>query len=254
MSAGLKFDPEWRITLFTLLLVPVMVSLGFWQLQRADDKAELAIAFEQKQLRSPALLGATLQEQEPDALAYLPVRLLGRFREHQYFLLDNRIQGGRYGNEVLGVFELADGGLALVNRGWIAADASRMSLPRVPAVLGELDITGHIYVAPGEPYLLADHPLDSGWPKRIQAVEMNKLAAPLPAGHTLFPYPVRIDAGQSGALGVNWQVINVSPAKHRGYAVQWFTMAAVLALFYLLRCSNLWQLLRRAPNGDAHNE
>ena len=31
-AVGFKFDPEWRITLFTLVLVPVMVGLGFWQL------------------------------------------------------------------------------------------------------------------------------------------------------------------------------------------------------------------------------
>ena len=33
------------------------------------------------------------------------------------------------------------------------------------------------------------------------------------------------------------------PRKHQGYAVQWFAMAAVLLIFYLLRSSNLWQLL-----------
>ena len=74
---------------------------------------------------------------------------------------------------------------------------------------------------------------------------MDKLAPALSAelGQTVAPYSLRINAGQPGALEVAWQVVNVSPAKHRGYAVQWFTMATVLALIYLLRCSNLWQLL-----------
>ena len=45
---------------------------------------------------------------------------------------------------------------------------------------------------------------------------------------------------------VDWQVVNVSPQKHQGYAVQWFAMAAVLFIFYLLRSSNLWQLLTGA--------
>ena len=58
------------------------------------------------------------------------------------------------------------------------------------------------------------------------------------------PYPVRIDDGQPGALAVDWQIVNVSPAKHRGYAVQWFTMAAVLAIIFLMRSSNLIELLR----------
>jgi surfeit locus 1 family protein len=59
----------------------------------------------------------------------------------------------------------------------------------------------------------------------------------------VFPFPVRIDAGESGALSVDWQVVNMSPQKHQGYAVQWFAMAAVLFGFYIVRCSNIWQLL-----------
>ncbi|NCF18346.1 MAG: SURF1 family protein, partial [Haliea sp.] len=51
-----------------------------------------------------------------------------------------------------------------------------------------------------------------------------------------------------GALAIDWKVVNVSPEKHRGYAVQWFTMAAVLTVFYFLRCSNAWQLLTGREN------
>jgi cytochrome oxidase assembly protein ShyY1 len=54
---------------------------------------------------------------------------------------------------------------------------------------------------------------------------------------------VRIDSGQPGALEVDWQVINVSPAKHHGYAVQWFAMALALAVIFGFRSSNLWEFL-----------
>jgi len=47
-----------------------------------------------------------------------------------------------------------------------------------------------------------------------------------------------------------WPVVNVSPAKHRGYAVQWFTMAAALIVFFVFRSSNLWALLRGKTSGD----
>lgn len=239
--SGLEFDFEWRITLFTLILLPMMISLGFWQLQRADEKAALATAFAQKQQRPPAPL-SSLEDRSEQALAYLPVSLSGRYRESQYFLLDNRMLQGKYGNEVLTVFELDSGELALVNRGWVPADSSRQLATQVPSPGVEAAITGHAYVSPGQPYLLADESLAEGWPKTIQAVEMDKIAAALPG--ELFPYPVRIDADQAGALAVDWQVINVSPAKHHGYAVQWFSMAAVLALIYLLRSTNIWQLIR----------
>lgn len=250
MRPAFAFDFEWRITLFTLLLLPLLISLGFWQLQRAEEKAAIAVAFEAKRHQPPALV-MTLDDRSPEALAYLPVKLRGRYRAGQDFLLDNRIQGGRYGNEVLTIFELESGELALVNRGWIMADPGRQSLPEIPPPPAVAELTGQVYVSPGEPYLLAEQQLGSEWPRQIQAVDRAKMAASmgLPVD-ALFPYPVRIDPGQPGALSVDWQVINSSPEKHRGYAVQWFSMAAALALIYILRSTNLWQVIRGVPRAE----
>ena len=251
MRPAFAFDFEWRITLFTVLLLPLLISLGFWQLQRAEEKAALAVAFEQKQQRPPALLPG-LGELGPEALAYLPVKLQGRYLQGRDFLLDNRMQGRKYGNEVLTVFELEDGQFALVNRGWIIADPGRMTLPAIPAAPEKAELTGTVYVQPGTPYLLQEQQLGGeNWPKQIQAVDMVKMSAALGVPtDRLFPYPVRIDAGQPGALSVEWQVINVSPAKHRGYSVQWFSMAAALALIYVLRSTNLWRVIRGASNNE----
>lgn len=246
-ALDLRFDPEWRITLFTLVMLPLMILLGWWQLQRAGEKADLVAMWEQRQARHPAPL-QDIRAQPRAWLAYRPVQMSGTFLPEAYFLLDNRIHAGRFGYEVLGILALdGEAGAVLVNRGWIAADPARLETPEIPQPAGRVSVTGHVYVAPGKPYLLAPQQLQPGWPKRIQAVEMEKLAAPVTAltSGGVFPYPVRIDARAPGALTVDWQVINVSPDKHRGYALQWFTMAAVLCVFYLLRCSNLWQWLTR---------
>ena len=244
----LSIDLEWRITLFTVVMVPVMLGLGFWQLQRAEEKATLAASFEAREQQSPVALSA-LRGQSPQSLAYVPVRVSGDYLPDQYFLLDNQIHGGKFGYRVLSILLLADsGGSVLVNRGWIAGDAGRRALPEVPVIEGPVDVTGHVYVAPGKPYLLAEQQLEKGWPKVIQAVEMDKLVPAVTAQNpgSVFPYPVRIAAGEQGALTVNWQVVNMSPQKHEGYAVQWFAMAAVLLIFYVLRSSNLWQVMSGA--------
>lgn len=247
-KTGFDFAFEWRITLFTVLMVPLMISLGFWQLQRAAEKAHLVTVFEERQRQDPAPLPA-LWDKPAESLAYVPVRVSGRFLSEQYFLLDNQVQDGRVGYQVLGILQLADAaGSVLVNRGWIAGDPGRRVLPEVPAVTGAVNITGHVYVAPGAPYLLAEQQLDEGWPKQIQAVQMDKLVPAVEGllGGRVFPYPVRMDAGQWGALSVDWQIVNMSAQRHQGYAVQWFTMAAILLVFYLLRSSNLWQLITGA--------
>jgi cytochrome oxidase assembly protein ShyY1 len=246
ITPKIRFNAEWRITLFTVVMVPVLIALGFWQLQRAQEKAELSATYEARRQQPPVDLSG-LWESPAQSLAYVPVRLRGSFVPNAYFLLDNQMRKGRFGYEVLSILQLADDqGSVLVNRGWIAGDPTRQVLPDVPSIDDAVEITGHVYVAPGSAFLLAEQHLDNTWPQRIQAVEMDKLSAAMATvvGPKVFPYPVRIDAGSRGALEVDWQVVNMTPQKHQAYAVQWFAMAATLLVFYLLRSSNLLQVLK----------
>ena len=59
---GFRFDPEWRISLLTAILLPFLVLLGFWQLQRAEEKATLATTWELRRHQSPATLSAGEQQ------------------------------------------------------------------------------------------------------------------------------------------------------------------------------------------------
>jgi len=246
---GISFDFEWRITAFTMIMLPLLLGLGVWQLDRAQEKSALETSWEARQSQPPSPLDA-LWDKPPETLAYLPVVLSGVFLQDKYFLLDNRIYGGVFGYEALGVMRLHNAGeLVLVNRGWVAGDPARLEMPFVPPVEGSVELTGHIYVAPGAPYLLAEQQLDGDWPKLLQAVEMKKILPQLKGlgDGRVFPYPVRTSAGEPGALSIDWQLINVSPDKHRAYAAQWFTMALVLLILFVLRSSNLRQWLKPSP-------
>ena len=53
---NLRWQGEWRTTLFTLVLVPILISLGFWQLQRAEEKVAIAQIWEQRQQDAPVPL------------------------------------------------------------------------------------------------------------------------------------------------------------------------------------------------------
>lgn len=242
----LRFDVEWRITLATAVLFPLLISLGFWQLERAGEKQQLEAEWSQRQSAAPAAL-STLRDRDADELVYRGVRLRGEFLEGSYLLLDNRVRQGRFGYEVVGVMALEDGGLALVNRGWLAGDPARRELPDVAWPAGTVTLSGHLYRSPGEPYLLGEQDFSGDWPLVVQALDIDAIAARLRAEYAaeLFPLEVRMAAAQPGALLTDWQVVNASPAKHRAYAVQWFSMAAVLLLFWLLRNSNLWSLIRK---------
>lgn len=241
-----EFDPEWRITLFALVMVPAMIGLGLWQLARADEKALLEARFEARQAQPPTAL-FTLWEASPEELGYRPVEFSGEFRPAEYFLLDNRMRDGQFGYEVLGILELDPGrGTVLVNRGWIAGDPARRTLPAVPDVPGRVTVTGQVYVPPGRPYTVGQAPPADGWPRVEPALDMARLGPQAGAltGQRVFPYSVRLNQDAPGALAIAWPVVNMSPERHRAYAVQWFAMAAALAILYLLRCSNLWPWLR----------
>lgn len=241
---GLAFDLEWRLTLFTVVLLPLLVSLGFWQLSRAEEKTAL-----EARHAARSALPAT----NPQSLMALPaveradrqLRFEASFSQDGYLLIDNRVQGGRVGFEVLALMRSGDL-LVPVNLGWIAGDPARRKLPDVALAEGELEIRGRAYVPSGEAYLLDDEDFPAATPAVIQAFPVSRWAADIAAatGLAVFPHEVRIAPSSPYAMSAKWPVVNQSAAKHTGYAVQWFTMAAVLLLAYLLRSTNLWSLIR----------
>ena len=131
--------------------------------------------------------------------------------------------------------------VVLVNRGWIEADAGRRSLPEVALAPGLQTLQGTVYVPPGEAYTLGQISDNEDWPRLVQALDVPALSVMLNA--SLFPYSVRLDATSTAGFTIDWPLVNVSPEKHTGYAVQWFTMAAVLFILYILHSSNLWQVV-----------
>ena len=231
---------EWRSALLAVSILPLFIALGFWQLSRAEEKRQINARWEQ-QRQQPAQPLEVLSP-DPAALAYRPVSLRGEFLSGRDFLLDNRIRQGRYGVEVLSPLRLDDGTLVLVNRGWLAGDPYRQSLPAVPVAPGPVALTGYVYVPPGESYTLGDVIEGRGWPRLVQAIEMPVLSTAL--GETLWPFTVRLDADSPTALLAEWPIVNTGPAKHQGYAVQWFAMAAALLLLALWRNSNLSELVQ----------
>ena len=240
MAIDARFRPGWKLSLFTLLLFPAMLWLGFWQLEREQEKRDLQRRYDARAAAAPLPLEQLAARADPSLLSagaglqYLAVSLRGRFDNERLFLLDNRVRRGRAGFEVIAPFYRTDGGIVLVNRGWVAQGSSRQEPPAVPAVRGEVEISGQVYVPPGEAFRLGGDAPFSGWPRIIQAIDAVVMLRELGADpDTAFPYTVRLGEGEAGALVRDWPVVNLGPERHRGYAVQWFSMAAVLLLLYL---------------------
>ena len=237
---------DWKSVLAILLIVPILLSLGFWQLRRADQKAALLADFEQRRNLAPVAISGVADYQN-----YLPVYALGAFDPQRYWLLDNRISHGRFGYEIMAVFTLADGRELLVNRGWIAGDPSRQTLPKLEIPSGQLQISGELYRNTEKAFSLGAEPLTDLWPRRQQWLDLDDLKGEFPA---LLPTTLRLSQDSIGALEIERMVVNVTPAKHTGYAVQWFAMAFALGLIFIFRNSNLGELLKRRKSNESQEQ
>lgn len=232
------FHFNWKLTLFVVLMLPLLVQLGFWQLAREQEKRGTQLRFEERGAQAPTQLHAINWQADniADVVAWLPVRAQGIYDEQRQFLLDNRINQSRVGYEVITPMRTSEG-LVMVNRGWLAQGPSRQILPDVGltgTAEAELMVTGTIYVPEGEIMMLGGEEIagESPWPQVIQRLDMAQIQAAL--GEEVLPFSLRLDAGAPGALQPNWQPVTLSPETHRAYAVQWFFMAVVLAILYLI--------------------
>lgn len=222
-----RFD--WKLSLFTVLFVPVLLSLGFWQLEREQEKLELQALYESRQGAQTVSLSSLNIE---DDLQYMPVRFRGYFDNEHSFLLDNKIFEGQAGFEVLSPFYTSAGELVFINRGWIAQNAYREILPSVDQVNEEVELEGSVYSPLGEQFMLGLDANSDSWPRIIQSLNINSMASALSTNVEPFPYSVRLGPFQPGVYVRYWPVISTTPEKHRAYAVQWFSMTAVLILLY----------------------
>ena len=126
----LEFRFRWVPTLLLALPIPLFVALGFWQLDRADQKREQARVLSER-AEMPAL---ELNEpvSEPEALRFRKLQARGLFESDGQILIENRRQGNRNGFHVITPLRIADSDMrVLVNRGWIPAGrtAARRPLP-----------------------------------------------------------------------------------------------------------------------------
>ncbi len=210
-------------------MLALLLALGFWQLDRARQKEALAAAFA-AYARLPAVPVSTL---DPAAAArYRRVTAMGRYDLDHQILLDNQVQDGRPGYHVLTPLRLPDVPWAiLVNRGWVPAGESRDRLPEIVLADADVVISGRLG-QPANPGLRLGQ-ASGGWPRLVQHVDYAALAADL--GYPLAPAVILLDPGAAGGPVREWQVhaAGFGPQRHRGYAVQWFALAATLLVIYV---------------------
>lgn len=221
------FRPGILPSVVVALLLPLLVVLGFWQLERAEQKRVLLTSHAARQQAAPISLAELEQQRVP---AHTRIRLQGQFDAGHSLLLDNRQRHGQVGVELLQPFYDQPSGLwLLVNRGWLPWP-DRRTPPQFSTPEQPLELVAQVYLSPGAGFQLQADPAGKDWPRLITLVEPERLWQQLGRGG--LAYEVRLEPGPAAYLA-EWPVVAMSPDKHTGYAVQWFALAAALCGLYL---------------------
>ncbi len=236
-----QWQPNRNLLLLCMCLFPLLIVLGFWQLDRADEKQRIVNQYNANQQASPAGVAELLGQNN---LQYRSAWLKGELDPSRRIILDNRVANGKPGYEILEALKVV--GIEqkiLVNRGWVPASLDRSILPQIEAVKGEVQFRGALYQT------LGGYRLDDGiaqveqWPARVGWVSAER--AEQLFAERFFPYQLRLDQDSPGALQTGWATVSMQPAKHTGYAVQWFAMALVLLFMTVIANSNLADWLKQ---------
>jgi cytochrome oxidase assembly protein ShyY1 len=226
------------IALFALTL-----ALGDWQLRRADEKLALQAQWDSAvQAVAVEVTGAQFAE----VAQRLPLRvsLRGRFLADYEVWLDTRLQDGRSGLMLVTPLRLADGAVVLVNRGFAARTSSdRSRLPEVLRPADEVTVEGLAVARTSRVLALGeDAPAGAGRPLVWQNLDFD--AYERVSGLAVARWVVQQTGGDADGLARSWPRLAAGVDKHHGYALQWFSLAALVAaltVFFGVRA------LRRRP-------
>ncbi|MER2493857.1 SURF1 family protein [Catenovulum sediminis] len=225
----------------------LLVGLGVWQLNRAAEKQRMLrqtasaqsvtrpVGMSQQQLLALSekqLLDA--EGQLVELALNIPPDLL---TSNQVWLLDNQIY-----QHVLGAHVIIQANVlnsrkqVLLDLGWVPYSKDR--LPVLPHNLpqGLVELQAQIKIPSNNHFMSEIVERRDKWqfisqisPYFIQKLQQQK--------SNLLPILLISKANSDVAYQSNWRQVNMPPAKHYAYAVQWFALAIALTIIILIKAT-----------------
>ena len=212
------------LAFFSIFFVIVFVFLGVWQIERAAHKEGLLQAFNSEQ-ESPPI---RLTSQSPD---WSRVFVDGIFDSSRQILIDNQIHKGKVGYKIFTPFRFDDNKIVLVDRGWIGQGQSRSDLPQLNILEKKSRIIATV-TSPEQGVLAGSELLTNEWPRVSQTKAVEVIASAF--NEPILDIVLVLDPGSSQITEfIQIKPFAITPVKHYGYAMQWFTMSIVLLGMFL---------------------
>jgi surfeit locus 1 family protein len=207
--------------------IALTIALGGWQTRRAEEKLEAGRRVDEA-ARGPVL---SVPASRVDVASFERRRVVARgtFIARDTFFLDNKIMHGVAGYQILTPLRPERGGVhVLVNRGWIGA-GDRSRLPIVFTPEGPQAIEGEAVVPSSRFLELA--PEQGTGPLRqnlVLAREEKRL------GLVMQPFVIQQTSDARDGLVREWERPDTGVDRHRSYALQWYSFAALAAVLYVV--------------------
>jgi cytochrome oxidase assembly protein ShyY1 len=225
------FRFRWVPFVAAATVIAVGVSLGHWQTQRAAEKVVIGAKMSARQSAPPVALDAG--EASDDFLEYRRAIVHGEFVRDWAIYLDNRPYRGVAGFYMLMPLKVAGSSrYVLVVRGWLPRDpVDRTRLQNTPTPEGIVEIEGLLVRNPGQLMQL-------GSPQVPQpdAILQNIDVAAFTAASKLPMQSLMLEQLNDTHDGLvrDWPRPGFGIDRHRGYAFQWYALAATAFVFFLV--------------------
>ncbi|WP_416899017.1 MAG: SURF1 family protein [Minwuia sp.] len=223
----MRFRPSLWLTVSAGIAFAILCSLGVWQLQRLEWKEGLIAQIDERMGGEPVPLPQTLDD--PDAWRFRPVTVTGSFVHDAESHRTGRPERGAIGYRIFTPLRRADGGgIVMVERGWVPEPLKDPAARPGDPPAGEVTITGIVRLPdPRNTFTPDDDPAANIW------FASDPVAMAAAYGLTVPPWYV-VDRDSAA----DWP--RAGPPQlslkndHLGYAMTWFSLAAVLLVIWLL--------------------
>lgn len=227
----LSFRFRWVPFIAALAAAAIGLMLGNWQTRRAHEKEAIEAKLLERAQAPAVAVGAA--PKEAGDMEYRRVSATGTFVGNWNIYLENRPHQGVPGFYVLTPLKIAGSDMhILVLRGWVRRDvADRTRLPAIATPAGQVEIGGIARIGTGHVLQLG-----SAEPLKPNAIVQNADIADIgrAAGIALQPFVIEQTSEAADGLIRDWPRPSSGADKHRGYAFQWYALAATALLFFVV--------------------
>ena len=210
------------------------IVLGFWQIDRADQKNALNSNYTDRQQEATIVLDKNNIMDEKSSLLWRKVEFEGSFLNKQNIILDNQIFNQIAGFNIITPFKIkGSNSIVLVNRGWHPNLKNREMLPVITEIKGERSLLGYVAGFPVSGIKLGKNNIETLNSQIFRFQRLDTLELNYFLSANVMPYMIYLDPIIDKEFYENFKLPAPDSQKNYGYAFQWFAFAITLLIIFI---------------------